>query len=67
MLKSVEPEGKELRRFLIESERRVIWHCQKMLARQGLSFADRRRLTSVLGKAESELQRLDPARGLHGI
>jgi len=67
MLKLAELEDGQLRRFLIESERRVILHCQRMLGRDGLSFTERSRLTRLLGAAESELQRVDPARGLHQL
>ena len=60
MLRHLEPNPDEVRRFLIESERRVIAHCRKLLDQQGLSFTERRRLTGVLGAAETELEMLDP-------
>jgi hypothetical protein len=47
-----------VRTFLIESERRVIVHCRSLLGRDGLSDADRRRLTRLASEAEAELQRL---------
>jgi hypothetical protein len=55
-----EPTTEQVRRFLIESERRVVLHCRKLLGAKSLSFEHRRRLTQVLGAAETELQRLDP-------
>jgi hypothetical protein len=56
----VEPRTEQVRRFLIESERRVVLHCRKLLSQGSLSFEHRRRLTKVLSEAETELQRLDP-------
>jgi hypothetical protein len=46
------------RRFLIESERRVIVHCQKLLDDQSLPTEERRRLTRLLSEAEARLQGL---------
>ncbi|MBV8698177.1 hypothetical protein [Bradyrhizobium sp.] len=60
MLRHLDPNPDEVRRFLIESERRVVAHCRKLLEQEGLSFTERRRLSRVLGGAEDELQRLDP-------
>jgi hypothetical protein len=60
MLRHLEPNPDEVRRFLIESERRVIAHCRKLLETEALSFTERRRLSRILGAAEDELQRLDP-------
>ena len=60
MLRHLDPNPDEVRRFLIESERRVIAHCRKLLDQQGLSFTERRRLSRVLGMAETELEMLDP-------
>lgn len=60
MLRHLEPNPDEVRRFLIESQRRVIGHCRKLLEQQGLSFTERRRLSHVLGMAETELEFLDP-------
>jgi hypothetical protein len=60
MLRHLEPNPDEVRRFLIESERRVISHCHKLLDQEGLSFTERGRLNRLLSKAEAELQSLDP-------
>ena len=60
MLRHLEPNPDEVRRFLIESERRVIAHCRKLLAQPGLSFTERRRLSRLVGAAETELEALDP-------
>jgi hypothetical protein len=60
MLRHLEPNPDEVRRFLIESERRVIAHCYKLLEREGLSFTERGRLNRLLSRAEAELQSLDP-------
>jgi hypothetical protein len=60
MLRHLEPNPDELRRFLVESESRVIAHCRRMLARPGLSFTERRRLTGLISAAETALQSLDP-------
>jgi hypothetical protein len=60
MLRHLDPNPDEVRRFLIESERRVIAHCRQLLEQQGLSFTERRRLSRVLGMAETELELLDP-------
>jgi hypothetical protein len=60
MLRHLEPNPEELRRFLVKSENRVIAHCRKMLERPGLSFTERRRLTRLLSAAETALQSLDP-------
>jgi hypothetical protein len=50
--------GDQVRRFLIESERRVIVHCRKLLDDQNLPTEDHRRLTRLLGQAEARLQAL---------
>jgi hypothetical protein len=50
------PDG--VRAFLIESERRVIVHCQNLLKRDGLSGNERDRLARLASEAEAELQRL---------
>ena len=60
MLRHLEPNPDEVRRFLIESQHRVIAHCRKMLEMQVLSFTERRRLNRVLSAAETELEMLDP-------
>jgi hypothetical protein len=48
--------GDQVRRFLIESERRVIVHCRKLLDDQNLPTEDQ--LTRLLGEAEARLQDL---------
>ena len=45
-------------RFLVESERRVIVHCQKLLHAPNLPIEDRRRLERLLTEAEARLQEL---------
>ncbi len=45
-------------RFLVESERRVIVHCQKLLRGPNLSVEDQRRLERLLAEAEARLQEL---------
>jgi hypothetical protein len=46
------------RSFLVESERRVIGHCLRLLAAPDLAAEHRQRLTRLVGAAENELQRL---------
>jgi hypothetical protein len=41
---------------LVESERRVIVHCQKLLEHQSLSIEERRRLLRLIGEAEARLK-----------
>jgi hypothetical protein len=50
--------GDQVRRFLIDSERRVIVHCRKLLDDQNLPTEDHPRLTRLLGEAEARLQDL---------
>ena len=45
-------------RFLVESERRVIVHCEKLLHEPNLAVEDRRRLEQLLAGAEARLQEL---------
>lgn len=47
------------RAFLVESERRVILHCEKMLAASGLPDDQRRRLTRIRNEAIDRLQLLE--------
>jgi hypothetical protein len=47
-----------VRRFLIESERRAIVHCRKLLDDQNLPTEDQRRLMRLLAEAEARLQDL---------
>jgi hypothetical protein len=42
----------------MESERRVLLHCQRLLARENLPDDERQRLTRLAVAAEQELQRL---------
>jgi hypothetical protein len=59
MIERIAPSaGDQVRRFLIESERRVIVHCRKLLDDQNLPTEDHRRLTRLLGQAEARLQDL---------
>jgi hypothetical protein len=45
-------------RFLMESERRVIVHCQKLLCAPNLLAEDQRRLERLLAEAEGRLHEL---------
>jgi len=45
-------------RFLIESELRLVGHCQHMLARDDLEDDVRQRLLRLLREADARLQRL---------
>jgi hypothetical protein len=45
--------------FLLKSERRVILHCEKMLAANGLPDDQRRRLTQISNEAIGQLQQLE--------
>jgi len=45
-------------RFLVERERRVIVHCQKLLRAPNLPVEDQRRLERLLAEAEGRLQEL---------
>jgi hypothetical protein len=47
-----------VRDFLFESERRVLWHCQKLLAHEDLPGDDRRRLFRLAEQAQRESKRL---------
>lgn len=44
--------------FLVESEQRVIEHCRKLLASDGLAEAERARLLHLLQEAEGNVRRL---------
>lgn len=52
------PLPQTVRAFLMESERRVLLHCQRLLARENLPDDERQRLTQLAVAAEQELQRL---------
>ena len=45
-------------RFLVESERRVIVHCQKLLDAPNVPVEDQRRLERLLAEAEGRLREL---------
>ena len=45
-------------RFLIESERRVIVHCQKLLHDPKVPVEDRRRVERLVAEAEARLREL---------
>ncbi|MBR0915447.1 hypothetical protein [Bradyrhizobium japonicum] len=47
--------------FLIESQRRVISHCERLLSANDLTPADRARLVRLRNNAEAELARLTHA------
>jgi hypothetical protein len=49
---------KPVDRFLVESERRVIVHCQKLLRTPNLLVEDQRRLERLLAEADGRLQEL---------
>jgi hypothetical protein len=53
-----EPPDRAARSFLIESERRVITHCRRLLAAQDLAMEQRQRLIRLIDRAETELQHL---------
>ncbi|MBI5323112.1 hypothetical protein [Bradyrhizobium sp.] len=58
------PEGLDrslpdaVRAFLVESERRVVLHCHKLLDNRQLPGEDRYRLARLSERAEEELRRL---------
>jgi hypothetical protein len=52
------PLPETVRTFLVESERCVLLHCQRLLAQNNLSDEDRQRLHRLAAAAERELQRL---------
>jgi len=58
------PLPETVRAFLIESERRVLSHCQKLLTQDNLPGDDRQRLLRLAAAAEEEMQRLE---GRHEI
>lgn len=53
-----QPDIGAVRAFLIESERRVILHCDKLLKQNDIFSDERRRLLRLAGEAREELQRL---------
>jgi hypothetical protein len=52
------PLPQSVRAFLIESERRVILHCQKLLAQDTLPGDQRQRLLRLAAADEEEIQQL---------
>ena len=52
------PLPETVRVFLMESERRVLMHCRRMLAREKLPTDERQRLVSRAMGAEQEIERL---------
>jgi hypothetical protein len=52
------PLPESVRAFLMESERRVLLHCQKLLVQDNLPGDQRRRLLRLAAAAEEEIQRL---------
>ncbi|WKA26086.1 hypothetical protein [Bradyrhizobium roseum] len=52
------PLPQTVRAFLMESERRVLLHCQTLLARGNLPDDERQRLTRLAVAAEQEMLRL---------
>jgi hypothetical protein len=50
--------GDLFERYLVESERRVVVHCQKLLRAPDLLVEDKRRLEQLLAEAEARLQEL---------
>lgn len=52
------PFPETVRVFLVESERRVLMHCRRMLAREKLPTDERQRLVSLAIGAEQEISRL---------
>jgi hypothetical protein len=52
------PLPETVRAFLMESERRVLLHCQKLLTQDNLPDGERQRLLRLAAAAEEEMQRL---------
>jgi hypothetical protein len=50
------PLPETVRNFLIEGERRVLSHCQKLLAQDNLPGDERRRLLRLAEAAEQQMQ-----------
>jgi hypothetical protein len=57
-LDAFEQLAPSVRSFLVESQRRVIDHCARLLAAEDLTEDHRNRLTRLAGVAKAELQRL---------
>lgn len=56
--KSTRAAENPVERFLVESELRVIVHCQKLLRAPNLPIEDRRRLERLCSEAEARLRDL---------
>ncbi|MGY3534360.1 MULTISPECIES: hypothetical protein [Bradyrhizobium] len=52
------PLPQNVRVFLVDSERRVVLHCQKLLAQDDLPGELRQRLLRLAAAAEDQMQRL---------
>ncbi|MGY2903396.1 hypothetical protein [Bradyrhizobium sp. URHC0002] len=56
------PLPETVRAFLIESERRVLLHCERLLAQDNLADGERQRLLRLSTAAQEEVQRLAGSR-----
>jgi hypothetical protein len=56
--KPVSERSPGVQSFLVESQRRVIEHCRRLLQAQDLAAEHRQRLTRLVELTEAELQRL---------
>ena len=56
-----QPLPETIRIFLAESERRILLHCEKLLAQKSLRGDERQRLLRPAMAAEEEIQRLGQA------
>jgi len=52
------PLPESVRAFLMESERRILLHCQRLLVQDNLPSDERQRLLRLAAAAEEEIQRL---------
>jgi hypothetical protein len=52
------PLPESVRAFLMESEQRVLLHCQKLLVQDNLPGSERQRLLRLAAAAKEEIQRL---------
>ena len=59
------PLPETVRAFLIESEQRVLLHCQKLLAQDNLPDGERQRLLRLTAAAQEEVQRLAGGREIN--
>ena len=56
--RSGRPLPETVRTFLMESEQRVLRHCQRLLVQDNLPGEERQRLLRLAAAAEEEIQRL---------